>query len=113
LTLPTSPVGNTLYLGGTWNITSEYAEAVGTPPAGGASVEYYYSAKNIYMVAESAPSTGSGQAVVTVTEDGTPAKAVTVTASTLYMLMSHPSAGPHLIRLSVPKGVRLYTLTFG
>jgi cytochrome c biogenesis protein CcdA/thiol-disulfide isomerase/thioredoxin len=108
--LPQSPTGNTLYLGGAWNIQGEYAEA-----GDNATVEYYYSAKNIYMVAESPPSTSSGQASasVTITEDSSPSTTVTVTASTLYPLMSHPSAGPHLIRLSVPKGVRLYTLTFG
>jgi thiol-disulfide isomerase/thioredoxin len=102
--LPASPSGNTLYLGGTWNIQGEYAEA-----GDNASVEYYYSSKNIYMVAESP----GGAAGVTVTEDSSPATTVTVTASTLYPLMSHPSAAPHVIKLSVHKGVRLYTFTFG
>ena len=61
------------------------------------------------MVAESP----NGAASVTVTEDSSPATTVSVTASTLYPLMMHATAGAHIIKLTVPKGVRLYTLTFG
>lgn len=106
---------NTLYLQGSWNIELEYAEA-----SAGAAFMYRYAAKSVYVVAES-----SDGAVIEVWQDGKLVTAergkdvsengeVTVTASTLYTILSNPTSSEHQFEIRIKKGtVRFYTITFG
>jgi len=102
-TLPSSFTLNTLYLGGTWNLTSEYAEAKKE-----SRVHYRFKSKNVYLVASS-PS----QAVLSITLDGVKQNSVTVSTDRLYTLISLPVAGEHELEFTVPIGVKLYAFTFG
>ncbi|MGH7175181.1 MAG: redoxin family protein [Minisyncoccia bacterium] len=105
-TLPASPTVNTLYLGGSWQITPEYAQG-----GSGASVLYEYDAQDIYMVA--APG-ATGAAQVEIFLDGAPFKTLTIDADKLYTLAMLPSAGVHTLRLEVTSGtLDAYTFTFG
>jgi thiol-disulfide isomerase/thioredoxin len=116
-TLPQTPQPNTLYLGGSWNIMPEYAEG-----GAGASVRYYYSAHDIYMVA-----TNAGDPVtIKVLLDGKPVGALagadvdphtseaTINGDRLYTLVHSTTPGAHVIELQVIKGtLDAYTFTFG
>ena len=95
---------NTLYLGGTWNIASEYAESVSD-----ASVAYLYGAKYVYLVMES-----DVPRDVEVWQDGLLVKTITVKESTLYTLVENALPGTHTLELKIQDGeVRLYAFTFG
>lgn len=100
---PSTYALNTLYLGGTWNIAPQYAEAQKD-----ARVHYRFSAKNVYLVASS-PSTQS----MGVTLDGVKQTPVSISTDRLYTLISLPTAGEHELELTVPAGVKLYAFTFG
>lgn len=115
LTLPSAPSANTLYLGGSWDFAGEYAAA-----SPGATVEYRYSAKDVYFVA-------SGLAAgtkVEVLQDGVPVGAsagadiangaAAIGASRLYHLVHNASAGEHVLKLIIDSpGLQAYTFTFG
>lgn len=116
LTLPATPAANMLYLSGTWNFVSEYAENTSK----NASVQYYYSAKDVYLVASSAKG-----AVLTVYIDGKIISAnkgadvdvngqVHVQESRLYKLVEGAAQEQHVIeiRISSP-ALDAYTFTFG
>ncbi len=104
LAIPSLLLPNMLYLGGTWNITPEYAEATA-----GASVSYRYYAKQVHVVAEAAAS-----ASIEVWQDGVMIKTIRVEESTLYTLISDPAAGEHALELRIRgAGVRLFAFTFG
>ena len=103
LVVPEAPAKNQLYLGGTWRIDAEYAEA-----GSDATVVYRYNAKNVYLVMES-----DAPAEVEVWQDGAYVKTITVTASTLYTLLQSDTAGEHTLELRLPAGVRTYAFTFG
>ncbi len=104
LSLPQTPAPNKLYLGGTWDISSEYAA-----PEDGASVLYRYNAKNVYLVASAAAPVN-----VDVLQDGALVRTVTIAASTLYPLIEDAAAGEHTLLLRVKgTGLKLYTFTFG
>jgi thiol-disulfide isomerase/thioredoxin len=105
---------NKLYLGGTWNIIPEYAEA-----NVGASVVYTYNAKSVYIVASA-----DNPVQVEVWQDGklvgdtssTDVKngVVTIKDSRLYTLINNAKAGVHTLELRVKGGgLQAYTFTFG
>jgi cytochrome c biogenesis protein CcdA/thiol-disulfide isomerase/thioredoxin len=113
----TTPVGNVLYLSGTWNFALEYAATTDANE----SVLYTYTAKNVYFVA-SAPN----GVTVTVLRDGVPIPAdvrgddvdangqVHIRDSRLYSLVKEKGAGTHTLELKVSgKGLQAYTFTFG
>ncbi len=104
---------NKLYLGGTWNITGEYAEAKEN-----AVLQYRYNANEVYIVAES---TAGGS--IEVWQDGklvgeaagadAPAGRAEVKNSRLYKLIKNDKAAEHLLELRVTPGVKLFAFTFG
>ena len=104
LLIPSSISFNKLYLGGTWNITSEYAE---NKSAG--SIVFRYEAKNVYITA------GSFEGVeVEIYKDDVFVKKVTIKNETLYTLIQDADYGKHVLRIVIPKvGLQAFTFTFG
>ncbi len=104
LTIPSNISFNKLYLGGTWNITSEYAES-----RGAGSVIFNYEAKNVYITA------GSLVGVeVEIYKDDELVKKVLIKDETLYPLIQDAEYGKHTLRIVVPKsGLQAFTFTFG
>lgn len=113
--LPNTFIRNSLYLGGTWRITPEYAESVS-----GASIVYKYNAKEVYVVADADIAVAlevlqDGKPVGTfggadVNDDGD----VVVQESRLYKLILNPKPGEHILELKVKGGgLRVYAFTFG
>ncbi len=103
--LPPSSISfNKLYLSGTWNMTSEYAE---NKSAG--SIVFNYEAKNVYITA------GSAQGVeVEIYKDDVLLKKVTIKNETLYQLIGDVDYGKHVLRIVIPKaGLQAFTFTFG
>jgi cytochrome c biogenesis protein CcdA/thiol-disulfide isomerase/thioredoxin len=119
LTLPQNPNVNTLYLGGAWNFSQEYA----TNDASGAKIEFLYKAKNVYFVAAS----GTGQPIkLKITRDGgQPLGAsagadvdangiATISEDRLYQLLGDSAYGVHTLEIQVESpGLQAYTFTFG
>ena len=114
LVLPSSNLLNTLYLGGTWNFSDQYAET-----AGNTTVVFRYNAKNVYFVASAVNMTK-----VTVMVDGKPAgdlagpdapgSTVTVNDEQLYQVVAGKDYSEHTLELEIPQqGLRAYTFTFG
>jgi thiol-disulfide isomerase/thioredoxin len=113
---------NTLYLGGSWDFESQYAE--NEAPSGGAQGEgagatqpsatilYNYNAKNVYMVAASAdPTNGT---VIKVYQDGALVNTLTIKANMLYQLISGSDYGAHTLEIQIESpGLQAYTFTFG
>lgn len=95
---------NKLYLGGTWNITGEYAESVSE-----ASVVFRYSARNVFFVA------GSEEPMtVSIYQDGEFVRTISVTDEKLYTLIENEIPGEHILELRVSEpGLQLFTFTFG
>lgn len=116
-TVPTQLEGNTLYLGGNWSITPEYAEA-----SAGASIVFAYGARDVYMVA-----TNAGAPVkIKVFQDGTPignaagadvnpkTSEAVIAGDRLYTLIHNVVPGVHTIRIEIEEGtLDAYTFTFG
>lgn len=115
-TIPQNIELNTLYLGGAWNITPEYAEA-----SAGASVVYEYDAADVYLVATNP----GAPAKIKILRDGKPVGTfagadtdpktgeATISGDRLYTLM-HGTPGVHTIEIDVESGtVDAYTFTFG
>ncbi len=117
-TLPdvSSAVAGALYLGGTWNITPEFAQTASAD----ARVLFRYRARDVFMVAES-----DNPISVTVLRDGVPVGsfggadvgsggAVVIRASQLYHIIKESDHSTHTLELRIHSpGVRLYTFTFG
>lgn len=116
LMLPDAAQPNTLFLGGTWNFSSEYAT-----PSTGAQVLYEYSAHDVYMVA-----TASTPVHVKVLLDGKPVgnlagadvdpttSTATIEGDRLYKLVHNQTPGAHVLELIVQDaGLQAYTFTFG
>lgn len=111
--VPSAIQPNQLYLGGEWNITDEYAEAVN-----GGLVHYRYNAREVFLVAESDEG-GS----VALWQDGKPIEEVAgvdapngiapIKSSRLYKLINNKEAGEHLLELRVSPGTKLFAFTFG
>ena len=121
-TLALPPAGsiepNKLYLGGSWNFMSEYAEA-----SANAAIEYQYHADDIYFVAASENPNGTR---VKVLLDGQPVPASMMGAdmnadgtalikdNRLYKLVTNPTSGTHTITITaLDTGLDAYTFTFG
>jgi hypothetical protein len=104
LSIPSNIFFNRLYLGGTWNIVSEYAES---KSAG--SVVFNYEAKNVYITA------GSKEGVeVEIYRDDVFVKKLIIKDETLYPLIQDADYGKHTLRIVVPKaGLQAFTFTFG
>lgn len=122
LSLPAASAAelNTLYLGGQWQFADQYASNV----APGATIEYTYDAKNVYLVA-AGPSSG-GSVNIQVTLDGKPLPAsergadldandeATVQEDRLYKLVAGSDYGEHTLQIQVEgAGLQAYTFTFG
>lgn len=104
LTIPSTIASNNLYLGGTWNMMSEYAES---KSAG--SIVFNYEAKNVYIAA------GSKEGVeVEIYKDDVLVKKVTIKDETLYPLIQDVAYGNHTLKIVIPKaGLQAFTFTFG
>jgi len=102
--LPSTISFNKLYLSGTWDMTSEYAESKSS-----GSIVFNYEAKNVYITA------GSSQGVeVEIYKDDVFVKKVTIKNETLYQLIGDADYGKHILRIVVPKaGLQAFTFTFG
>jgi thiol-disulfide isomerase/thioredoxin len=115
-TEPTEIVVNTLYLVGTWNITSEYAESMSE----NAKIIFHYDAKDVYMVASAEnkkafiirldgvkPGNNAGEDI-DVSGNGA------VKDETLYKLIEGNEYGKRILEINIPKpGFRAFTFTFG
>ena len=117
LTLPVSFETNKLYLGGTWNFSSEFAENT----SASAQIRFKYSAKNVYFVASA-----KSPVTIHVTRDGGQALGseagkdvdvngnATVSANRLYDLIKGSAAGSHVLEIEMKgAGLDAYTFTFG
>ena len=104
LPIPSSVSFNKLYLGGVWNMTSEYAENKDS-----ASIVFSYEAKNVYMAA------GSAQGVeIEIYKDDVFVKKVIIKDEMLYQLIQDTDYGKHILKIVLPKaGLRAFTFTFG
>ena len=123
----TATVSNALYLGGSWNVESQYAE---TPPsvtsAAPDRIEYRYIAKGFYFVAGSA----NGSSIdVEVLRDGQsiPKSAagldifyqngksyVRINQNRLYRIVDDSASGAHVMEFIISSpGLQAYTFTFG
>jgi cytochrome c biogenesis protein CcdA/thiol-disulfide isomerase/thioredoxin len=102
--LPSTISSNKLYLGGTWNMTSEYAENI---TAG--NIVFNYEAKNVYITA------GSSQGVeVEIYKDNVFVKKVIIKDETLYPVIQDTDYGKHILKIVIPKaGLQAFTFTFG
>ena len=118
LKIPRSLQQNVLYLGGTWDITDEYA----TNLSPGAHIKFVYKAKNVYFVA-SAP---QADVKIKVTHDGGQLLGsargahvnengeATISQDGLYHLVGDIEYGVHTLEIEVQGiGLEAYTFTFG
>lgn len=117
MTLPVSLNANTLYLGGAWNFTQEYAANT----VSGAKIAFVYKAKNVYFVAAS-----DKRVKIKVTRDGGQSLGnargadvdesgeATIQANRLYQLVGDSAYGVHTLEIEVESpGLQAYTFTFG
>jgi thiol-disulfide isomerase/thioredoxin len=104
LSVPSDIVPNALYLGGTWNVVSEYAENVSA-----SEIVFKYQSKNVYMAA------GSLYGVeVEVYKDDVFVKKIQIKDETLYTLIEGTDYGNHVLKIKIPKaGLKAFTFTFG
>ncbi len=101
--IPKDRVNNRFYLDGKWKIEEEYIESEVD-----GNVAFWYDAKEVYLVAESDES-----AVVTIVNDPSPERTLSIKDSKLYTIISNEKREARGFFLKVPRGVRLYALTFG
>ncbi len=109
---------NQFYLSGTWEIDSEYAQAM----SANATLSYTFAATKAYLVAQSPDGTAYTAHVlidgkeIPDTWSGADVKQGTlmIDSSRLYSLYANPALGRHRIDIKFDKpGVRVYTFTFG
>ena len=95
---------NKLYLDGTWDLTSEYAENKSS-----ANIVFNYESKNVYMAA------GSSDGVeIEIYKDNVFIKKMIVKDETLYSLIEDTGYGRHVLKIKIPKaGLKAFTFTFG
>lgn len=102
--LPPTISFNTLYLDGTWNLTSEYAENKNT-----ASIIFNYDAKNVYMAAG-----GDKEVEIEIYKDNVFIKKINIKDEQLYSLIEDVDYGKHVLRIIIPTaGLKAFTFTFG
>ncbi len=119
LTVPDDLTDDRLYLGGRWQVATEFARADAAP----ATIAISFKAKQVNMVAAA-----NHSVPVTATLDGAPIEAaagqdvtagnastVTVDEHRLYEIVDNPSGYErHTLRLTVEEpGLEAYTFTFG
>lgn len=101
-TLPSSFVPNKFYLDGNWKIEKEYIEA-----GSNASFTFEYEAAKVHLVAE-------GVGMIEVNELGSNgSREIKLDGASLYTIVNSEARMKGQFYISVPKGVRLYALTFG
>ncbi len=116
-TLPDIISPNTLYLGGDWNMSPEYAEA--GPKS---DIVFRYISKDVYVVARNS----KDPVKIKVYRDGKPVGAfagadvdpatseATIDGDRLYRLIHDDLPGIHTIKIEIESGVLdMYTFTFG
>lgn len=115
-TLPESYTLNQLYLGGSWNITREYAES----GEGTTRIVFRYRAKDVYFVANA-----DSAIQVQILRDGVPVSdtrgedvsangTVTIQEDRLYKLIHESAVGEHTLEIVIPSsGLQAFTFTFG
>ncbi|OHA27078.1 MAG: hypothetical protein A3C06_01095 [Candidatus Taylorbacteria bacterium RIFCSPHIGHO2_02_FULL_46_13] len=117
LTIPTNPLPNLLYLGGTWNITREYS----TNSTAEARILLPYSAQKVFIVASADKPL---RAKVMLDGEVLPANMrgkdvdangyVTIQENRLYRLVEDSAWGQHTLELQIESpGLDAYTFTFG
>ncbi|MES2059767.1 MAG: cytochrome c biogenesis protein CcdA [Patescibacteria group bacterium] len=106
--LPRTFPNNQFFLGGKWSVQDQYIESEADN-----IVAFSYNAAKVYLVAE-APN-GAKVDVLNGDFANDPANTISVNVknATLYTIVSNPSRKSSVLYISVPKGVRLYSLTFG
>lgn len=105
LSVPSTKKLNELYLGGTWNVQSEFAAS----KSANAQIVYTFEASKVYMVASSDVAQD-----IEIYIDGVFSKKVTVQKNELYTLVNDTKSGQHLLEIKVPKaGFNAFTFTFG
>ncbi len=93
-----------LYLGGSWNVTDEYAENTAV-----ATIEFPYDAKNVYMAAGS-----DGGVEVEIYKDDIFVKKILIKDEQLYSLIEGSTYGAHTLQIKIPAaGLKAFTFTFG
>jgi cytochrome c biogenesis protein CcdA/thiol-disulfide isomerase/thioredoxin len=102
---PGSVAPNAVVLAGQWDVESHQIVA-----GRDAHLLFRYMAPRIYVVA--APPS-SGAVTIGVSVDGARRPPVRVPDDDLYQLAHMPTAGPHLLDMTVPAGTTLYSFTFG
>lgn len=110
----TSLSDNSFTLGGDWTIAGQSI----TSDSDTATLTERVTAKDVYMVASTATSEGTVQvslppAVAGQYGSDAPAGQVMVNADRLYHIVSLKQVGTTDVTVQVPKGVSLYTFTFG
>ncbi len=102
--VPTQQRENTLYLGGTWNVTPEYAKSVTN-----SHLVYTYRARYVYLVMRS-----TMPVPLEVWQDGVFVRTVTVQDSQLYTLIENSDTETHTLELRTTEGgLEVYAFTFG
>lgn len=113
-TLPNNRKLNTLYLGGTWDLTDESATAIKD-----AVVVYKYNAKEVYLVAGADTEVEvevwqDGQLVGNSGGENVLNSTVRIQKNRLYKLIKNEVAGEHTLELRVKRtGVAFFAFTFG
>ena len=115
--LPNNPKLNTLYLGGSWNILPEYAEA-----KVGGSIIFKYNSNDVYLVGANV----NGDTKIKVLRDGKllgsfagadvdmKTGEATINGDRLYKLIHDSTPGVHTIEIQIENGtLDAYTFTFG
>ncbi|MBI2475773.1 MAG: redoxin family protein [Candidatus Taylorbacteria bacterium] len=116
LSLPEAFDGNRLYLGGDWDIQSEFAENQNA----GASIVFKYKAKEVYFVASAK---GGVRAKIysdgvllsaSKGEDVDSQGAALIKEDRLYKIIKNPALEEHTLKIEIESpGLRAYTFTFG
>lgn len=101
--LPKTIAFNEFYLGGKWSISEEYIESQGD-----SVLVFNYDATKVHLVAESLV----GKDIGIKNGDSGSQTSVNIKDATLYTIVDNPKETNNTFYLSVPKGVRLYALTF-
>lgn len=102
--LPKTFPANQFFLGGKWKIEEQYIESLED-----AIVAFTYDAKEVYLVAEA-----TSEATISIQNGNVSNQStVQVREAKLYTIISNQSRQSSVFYLNVPRGVRLYALTFG
>jgi thiol-disulfide isomerase/thioredoxin len=114
-TSPQSAARNRLYLGGTWNLTPEFAEA-----NAGSTIIYKYKAKNVYFVGSAQSGArirvliDGKQPGVLAGKDVSPDGTLRIQDNRLYSLVSDTDYAEHTLTIeTLDAGLDAYTFTFG